>query len=358
MAGRWESIGGRQTYIPPFVNERFDGPPYWSCTYTALLNGANVAWLGRKPATHSEVAALAGASGDSDLRSGSRARHMIEAIRVRYRKRVKIDNVDRREAQERLSDGYALVAGVTYGELPTKFRHWSPHFKLGHRVTVFGFSQGRTRLLDPLANKDSSYGGIWIAWKDFLEAWWPEEQLWFKEGAFVGEQAPATKRPVVVTPGKPPKAVTPGAVPAAAGPRVLRRFEPARHFRVAAGTTVVAFAPGNPPRAVRRLNFAHASGAMFDAVVTFDPKVVAPGDPGRSFLRITKGAFAKRYIEVGARGITASISPDVEAPAPATGAPVSGDSSLAAAILEARQAEWDRIAQALAGRIVLPPRPA
>ena len=52
-----DSIGDRLTFVPPFVNERFDGPPFWSCTFTALLNGANVGWLGQKPATHAEVAA-------------------------------------------------------------------------------------------------------------------------------------------------------------------------------------------------------------------------------------------------------------------------------------------------------------
>ena len=53
-AGRYEQIGDRLTFVPPFVNERFDGPPFWACTFTALLNGANVGWLGQKPATHAE----------------------------------------------------------------------------------------------------------------------------------------------------------------------------------------------------------------------------------------------------------------------------------------------------------------
>jgi hypothetical protein len=360
MVGRYEQIGGRRTYIPPFVNERFDGPPYWSCTFTALLNGANVAWLGQKPATHAEVAALARASGDTEPRSGSRARHMIEAVRVRYRERVAIDNVPARKARDRLGDGYALVAGVTFGELPPKYRRWSPHFKLGHRVTVLGFSQDRIRLLDPLANKDASYGGIWIPWAVFEKAWWPEEQLWFKEGQFVAGGEPAPKRSDTTPPANPsPANVAPTVASAATGPRILRRFRPARHFRVAAHTTVIAYAPGNPPVVARRLTFPHASGAMFDALVTFDPKVAAMGDPGRTFLRITKGAFARRFIETGARGITANIAPDFVATTTteAVSAPPAAATDIDKAVLEARRAEWDRIALAVAGRIVLPDRP-
>ena len=368
MAGQLVPIGGRVTYLPPFVNERFDGPPFWACTYASLLNGANVAWLGQKPATHTEVAALAGASGDRDTRHGSRARHMIRAIRVRYGQKIALDNVSAAEAQRRLASGWALVAGVTYGELPTRYRRWSPRFKLGHRVTIVGFSNGRTRLLDPLANRDSTYGGEWIAWSDFARGWWSDEQLWFKEGAFAGPGNGHPAEEVDPKTGQPQKSV-PG-VDIAASPRILRRFAPVRHFRVAATSTVVAYAPGNPPVVARRLRFPHASGALFDAVVTFDPAVKTFGDPGRAFLHITKGAFAGRYIEVGAQGIAADISPDaapapgpapVDLPAPGQvevqAVPGSAEATLAAAILEGRRAEWDRISQATAGIVLLPPRP-
>jgi hypothetical protein len=299
---------------------------------------------------------------------------MIEAIRNRYHRNVGLDNVSSAEAQRRLASGWALVAGVTYAELPARYRRWSPRFKLGHRVTVVGFSGGRTRLLDPLANKGAAYGGEWIAWSDFIEAWWSDEQLWFREGAFVEKghgTDHATKPAKPATPPARPSvptdvahgagpAVTPAVAPTAVtATRILRRFQPARHFRVAAGTTVVAFAAGNPPVVARRLTFSHASGAMFDALVTFDPNVVAPGDPGRTFLRITKGAFAGRYIETGARGIAADIESTPE-PTVAVATDVSttaGAASIAAAVLEGRRSEWDRIAQATAGIVILPPRP-
>ena len=103
MAGSWQMIGSRRTFVPPFVNERFDGPPFWACTYTALLNGANVAWLGALPATHAEVAKLAGASGDKDLKRGSRSSHMIAALKRRYKVDMRIESVGPREARRRLA---------------------------------------------------------------------------------------------------------------------------------------------------------------------------------------------------------------------------------------------------------------
>ena len=93
MGGHWEVIGQHKTFIPPFVNERFDGPPFWACTYTALLLGANIGYLGRLPATHAEIRKLAKASGDKDLRGGSRASHMITAMNRRYGESVHLDNV-------------------------------------------------------------------------------------------------------------------------------------------------------------------------------------------------------------------------------------------------------------------------
>jgi hypothetical protein len=349
MAGQFLQIGDRMTFVPPFVNERFDGPPFWACTYTALLNGANVGWLGQKPATHAEVAALAGASGDSDTRGGSRSSHMLKAIAVRYKTNVALERVSAQEAQRRLASGWALVAGVTFGELPTRYRRWSPGFKMGHRVTLIGWSAGRTRLLDPLAAMGPDYAGEWIAWSDFAKAWWSAEQLWFQEGQFLnGAEKP------VPPPGSTTAAGTKPAKPVAV--RVLRRFDRPRHFRVAAKTTVVAFAPGRPPKVARRMLFPHASGANFDAIVAFDPAATLE-DPTRVFLQVTNGAFAGRYIPLATAGISADIradAPVVPAVTPAVGTDAA---ALAAATLDGRRQEWDRIAQATAGIVILPPRP-
>jgi hypothetical protein len=352
MAGQFEQIGDRLTFVPPFVNERFDGPPFWACTYTALLNGANVGWLGQKPATHAEVAALAGASGDSDTRGGSRSSHMVKAIKVRYKTSVALERCSDTEAQRRLASGWALVAGVTFGELPTRHRRWSPHFKLGHRVTLVGWSAGRTRLLDPLAAMDSAYAGEWIAWSDFAKAWWSAEQLWFQEGQYLSK---AEKPALPTTTGK-GGARTDTAVTV----RVIRRFDPPRHFRVAAKSTVVAFAPGHPPVVARRMLFPHASGANFDAIVAFDPAATLE-DPTRTYLQVTNGAFARRYIPLATAGITADIhagslvTPTV---GPSVGPTVGPDAAtLAAATLEGRRQEWDRIAKATTGIVILPARP-
>jgi hypothetical protein len=355
MAGRWQMIGSRRTFVPPFVNERFDGPPFWACTYTALLNGANVAWLGQLPATHAEVAKLAGASGDKDLRRGSRSSHMIEALRRRYKVNMRIESVGPKEARRRLANGYALVAGVTYGEFPWRYRQWSPNFKLGHRVTVFGLSGMRTKILDPLAPKGIDYDGDWIEWDVFANAWWRDEQLWFREGQFVPGfgGAPASTGAAATTAASQP------AVEVDVPPRVLRRFDTQRHFRVDTGATIRAFKPALPkPVQTRQITFTHVSGALFDAVVTFDAAATIEG--GMSlFLRVTNGAFAGRFVPWPTPGLSADISEAGGTTTVVQVAPTADalEEAIDAAILEARQAEWQRIADHLGSASELPPKP-
>ena len=364
-AGKFEQIGGRLTYLPPFVNERFDGPPYWACTFTALLNGANVAWMGQKPATHAEVAALAGASGDSDTRGGSRSSHMVKAIRNRYKKNVRIEsNVTAKQAQQRLASGWALVAAVTYGELPEHHRRWSPRFKRGHRVTLVGLSGDRTRILDPMASRGLDWGGEWITWAQFAKAWWPREQLWFKEGQYVN---PAAKP---VPPGggvAPIGAGAPTTAATVATGRILRRFVPARSFRIAANSPVLAYDAADMRTPAKKKRFDHPSAANFDAVVAFERDATID-TLDRTFLQATNGVFAGLYLPRSTPGLTADIEPDVAgAAAAATAAEVAptaptiatvelSPDSVALATLEGRRLEWDRIARETAG-LVLPPRP-
>jgi hypothetical protein len=339
----WQMIGPRRTYVPPFVNERFDGPPFWACTFTALLNGANVGYLGALPATHAEVAKLAGASGDLDLRKGSRSSHMISALRRRYKiTNKRIEGVGPKEARRRLANGGALVAGVTFGELPMRYRKWSPRFMLGHRVTVVGLSGMRTRIIDPMAPMGSDYDGDWIEWDVFANAWWRNEQLWFFEGEFV-EPKPA------------PPAPGPAPRPPATAPeiRVLRRFDATRHFRVDSGAVVRAFRPGRPPVMVKQIKFAHVSGALFDAVVTFDPAATIDGGKAL-FLRVTNGAFAGRFVPWPTPGLVA----DIGEAGPTPVVPVRPSDPLQDAVLRARQEEWDRIRAMVGDGVALPPRPA
>jgi hypothetical protein len=351
MAGQWKVIGSRRTFVPPFVNERFDGPPFWACTYTALLIGANVGYLGRLPATHAEVAKLAGASGDKDLRRGSRSSHMISALRNRYKiANMRIESVGPKEARQRLASGYALVAGVTYGEFPPRHRQWSPRFKLGHRVTLFGFSGTRTKILDPMAPKGIDYDGDWIEWDDFANAWWRDEQLWFREGMFVpGFRSDSDAAAPAVAPAAKP--ASPVDVPTF----VLRHFDVPRHFRVDAGTRVRAFEPALPaPRQVKDVTFGHVSGALFDAIVAFDPSASLAGGKAL-FLRVTNGAFAGRFVPWPTPGVSADISESGGTTTVVQVAPVAP--ALDAAVLLARQQEWDRISASVGPAVPLPPRP-
>ena len=63
--------------------------------------------------------------------------------------------------------------------------------------------------------------------------------------------------------------------------------------------------------------FPHASGANFDAIVAFDPAATLE-DPTRTYLQVTNGAFAGRYIPLATAGIAADIHADVAATAAPT----------------------------------------
>ena len=365
MQGRYQEIGGRRTYIPPFVNERFDGPPYWACTFTSLLNGANVGWLGEKPATQREVRALARASGDVDLRGGSRSSHMVRAIGVRYGKDVRIEHRTPEQAVDRLKSGWAMVAAVTYGGLPKHHRRWSPRFTGGHRVVVLGWQNNHTRLLDPMANKGLDYAGEWIRWSDFEPAWWAGEQLWFHEGMYqprpvvepvaeptpsveprpvvepVAEPTPSVEpRPVVEPAAEPTPSVEPRPVvePAAEPtPSVEPRpsVEPAAEpkpsvepeptvepkpsvepeptvepttplnapgpWHVAAGTIVDFLSPAG--LVLRRVRIEDASQAMFDKVVVLQPPQ-GSGDRPRILIRVASGRFHGYLVDAAGPGIS------------------------------------------------------
>jgi hypothetical protein len=338
MNGQRRPVGGRKTYFPPFVNERFDGPPWWACTFTALLNGANVGFLGSKPATHQEIRALAVASGDVDLNGGSRSSHMVRAMRVRYGQQVQLERLTPRRAQERLASGWALVAAVTYGSLPKHYRRWSPRFKKGHRVTLIGWDQGRTMLLDPLATAGASYAGEPIRWRDFEPAWWSGEQLWFAEGMF-------TRAPTV---------------------RVLEEV-PEGIWRLTAGSRLVARLGRKPQVVARDVRVPERKVGRFDALVEL---VSASGKVSGPYLRMSSGSLTGMLVPAAMKGLTttsrsgptvAAVSAKPKPKAPTAPKPQQAAKAVPAdpkqAFLEGRRAEWRRLSEELGPVVNLPPKP-
>jgi hypothetical protein len=317
MQGQYLDIGGRRTYFPPFVNERFGDPPYWACTFASLLNGANVGSLGQIPATVSEIRALAKASGDLDITGGSRSSHMIRAMQVRYGRKMQLESLRPERVKERLASGWAMVGGVTYGALPEIYRRPSPRFKGGHRIVLIGWDDDRTRILDPMQARDHTFCGQWIKWSEFEPAWWSTEQLWFREGMAL----------------PPPRVV------------VVSSFGEGRRWRVRGGSIVAGRSRQDPRKVVRRRQFSHDSGARFDQLVDVFP--AQPGAPrmGR-FLRVSNGVFEGMLIDVATSGVTADLG-KVAAAAPAKGAPVTAAAPAAASAEAARQRgrreEYDRL---------------
>jgi hypothetical protein len=300
VAGSYVIFGNRRTYMPPFVNERHGTPPFWSCTFASLLNGANVGFLGTKPAVFDEVLALAKASLDDDLTNGAQTTHMVTAMRRLYGKRIVMEDVSSDEAKRRLQNGYALVAGVTAPKLPNHYRRWAPSLQKGHRIVLLGWrvrnGVGETQVLDPIARADEKYLGEPIPWDAVTAAWWKSQQVWFFEGQFV----PAARAPAAVAGDAHPSPA------ASTGPRVIRRFAPARHFSVDAGTLVRAYSMNHPGVVAKQLRFNKASGAAFDALVAMPAR---RGGEDRHFLRVFNGAFADLCIRSRAPGITADTRP-------------------------------------------------
>jgi hypothetical protein len=353
MNGQRKLVGARKTYFPPFVNERFDGPPWWACTFTALLNGVNVGYLGSKPATHREVRALATASGDVKLRGGSNSSEMIRALRVRYGQRVRLEQLTPKRAQERLASGWALVAAVTYGRLPTHHRRWSKRFKGGHRITLVGWDGRKTRILDPLATEGSDYTGEPIAWSELEPAWWSSEQLWIAEGMF-------RKGPSV---------------------RVLERV-PNGTWRIPGGSTLVVRMGTKPQVVLRNVGLSEPASGRFDSLVEL---VSASGGTSVPYLRCSSGSLKGMLVPATTRGIRirpttghpvaktpakAPAKAPAKPPAKAPAKPADGGAATAAivsptalpkdpkdAYLKGRREEWIRLRDELGPVVNLPPPP-
>lgn len=342
MQGRYRLIGERPTYFPPFVNERFGKPPYWACTFASLLNGANVGWRGDKPATAEEVRALAKASHDPDRKGGSNSGHMIEAMRTRYGIQMRLRRLPPERVRERLAHGWAMVAGVTYSELPRRFRI-DRSFKAGHRVMVVGWSNDHTWIVDPLADEGPRYEGERIAWSDFEPAWWSGEQLWFRDGMFLPQRRYAIRLPL-------PAARTWTARPGA----VLDLLSPVR-------ASVVA----------RRVEVRERLRSEFDALVPELAPEPSTKLVGRR-IRISSGPYRGYLLDPASDGVEADL-PD---PAALEGAPLTvapkpqpkpapqpapqpnpSPEPNPDLFLAGRRFEWNRISGELAQKGMIPDRP-
>jgi len=301
MAGRWVWMSGHRIYLPPFANQRFTAPRFWACTFTSMINGAQVGFLGkidrdRRRAGQSiahVVKALAHESPDPELLDGSSTADMVAAMAARYGRTVTATGVSPDLGRRRLIHGKVLVAGVTYGELPKKHRRWSPNFKDGHRVICVGWrdgandpNDGDTRILDPLVPRGLDYAGEWIPWSAVTAAYWSGEQVWVEPGGFL------------------PRATV----------TVEREFSPARTFRIARGATIRAFMPQAAGIAKER-TFDAARTGRFDALVRIGQPPDAESDrPKGQFLRVIEGPFAGMFLRPGNPGLSAATDPAAGAP--------------------------------------------
>ena len=328
MSG-WRTIGKQPTYFPTFINERFDGPPYWACTFTALLNGANVGFLGNKPPTHDEVRKLAVASGDPTLRRGANSSEMLRAMRVHYKKPMHLEALSSRRAQERLSTGWALVAGVTYRHIPMPWRRHARNFMKGHRITLIGFNGKETWILDPMASKGTNWTGEPIPWSVIERAWWPGEQLWFAQGMF----------------RTPPKVK-------------VREKVPNGRWSLPRGSRLVLRSGDNPRVIVRKFIVAETKSGHFNQVV--EPFLKDGTSLGR-FIRVSGGRLDGMLIPT-TKSLVLNPRPALSGGQKQKAAPKSDNTKPAPQkqsdeFLAGRKAEYKRIKDEVGPVVNLPPAP-
>jgi hypothetical protein len=233
-----------------------------------------------------------------------------------------LESLTPERVKERLSTGWAMVAGVTYGELPEIYRRPSPNFTKGHRVVVLGWDDDRMRLLDPMQNRDTTFAGQWIRWSEFAPAWWSTEQLWFREGMAL-----------------PPPELS------------VQPINPKRRWGVKAGTVVRGHSPQDPREVVRKFKVLKDTGAWFDQVVRAKPREPDETRLG-PFVRVVNGALAGLLIDPATPGVVADIG---------TGQKLAARTALdpiGIARREAALTEYNRVSDAVRSTGQLPPPPA
>jgi hypothetical protein len=297
MGGKWVRMNGRQVYFPPFANQRFTGTPFWACTFTSMINAADIGFLGEidrkrilKHKTAGDViVALARKSGDPTKHQGSTTQEMVRAMDAMYEQKLNIVHDSPDLGRKRLRHGKALVAGLFYRDLPEQFRRHSPNFRDGHRLVFLGWRDGKpdpddgfTKVLDPLANKGRDYDGEWIRWSAVTAAYWPGQQVWIAPGKFLPD----------------------------ATVEVVRRFSPARTFKIKAGAEIQGFMPKAAGVAKKR-KFREARTGKFDALVKVgQPDDADPDRPKGRFIRIIEGPFIGMLLDPESDGLTAPINAD------------------------------------------------
>jgi hypothetical protein len=307
--GQYLPLSGRWIYIPAFENERLKkgnlkpadqslaGPPFWSCTFTALMYGINFAFLGREGKTevsHQEIVDLARASKDDNLRGGATTALMQAALKNHLNRTVEQEALRPNDIAKRLQAGKMVLAGIRAEDLTPHFRRFLGNPKALHRAAFVGFrmhgGHAQTRILDPMAIPSKKlanprrYAGEWFPLHDYVQATFSNQQLWFEAGEFLK-----------ATPGK-----------------VKKAFAPARHLAIHPNATIDSYDADHPERPVLHATFGgDGSGTFFSELVT-----ATVDDKQVDFLKIDRGKFEGQLIRLDDKGITADVS-DQAQPLPA-----------------------------------------
>jgi hypothetical protein len=121
---------------------------------------------------------------------GMTAAQVDAGLRLAYG--VDLVPVAKADIPAKIAAGYAVVAVLTYGSLPSNLRRWQPSFTGGHSVCLAGTKDGKIGWFDPLA--PAGYSGEWTPYSAVDQALWSSGHLMVKRasGAVVAPPAPST----------------------------------------------------------------------------------------------------------------------------------------------------------------------
>lgn len=191
QTGKWIDIGGRLTYHPPFVNQitGFGSPPYHECVPTTGVNLINVAYLGQKPATATEVKALANAADRNRPSDGWHTSDFLTMVRRRYGVQLEQERLSKAQMRSRLKNGWAASVGINLTRYPQQ--PWDSGTKSisGHRILLLGYdnSNGNVKVMDPMFSQGKGFRGVWRSLDTVYYAMepgksdWRYQQVWIKE---------------------------------------------------------------------------------------------------------------------------------------------------------------------------------
>ena len=133
-----------KAFSPKFVTETDQPPPWLDCTWASGLMLANMASLGKYPATRAERRALRNDS--TDHLGGSGLHDLARGLQVRYHWTISADGLSWPTLLAELGNGSGAIVQGIYADLPKHYQRWDTQFAAKGRLSTHAaYAQGHDR---------------------------------------------------------------------------------------------------------------------------------------------------------------------------------------------------------------------